>query len=122
MEVGITVAEPNTLRPTLVMLVAAVPPLASATPKTLATPLVPTASCALWPVGRLFVAVAETGRMTIAAKVVNLSQGAVSQQIKRLESFFETRLLAVYANRLCTSIGYCFGSFNNLRMTPGDNP
>ena len=40
---------------------------------------------------RTFVAVAETGRMTTAAKVVNLSQGAVSQQIKRLESFFETR-------------------------------
>lgn len=40
---------------------------------------------------RTFVAVAETGRMTTAARVVNLSQGAVSQQIKRLESFFETR-------------------------------
>jgi DNA-binding transcriptional LysR family regulator len=41
---------------------------------------------------RAFVAVAETGRMTAAAKVVNLSQGAVSQQIKRLESLFDTRL------------------------------
>jgi DNA-binding transcriptional LysR family regulator len=40
---------------------------------------------------RTFVAVAETGRMTTAAKLVNLSQGAVSQQIKRLEAFFEAR-------------------------------
>jgi DNA-binding transcriptional LysR family regulator len=37
---------------------------------------------------RTFLAVAETGRMTIAARVVNLSQGAVSQQIKRLEELF----------------------------------
>jgi DNA-binding transcriptional LysR family regulator len=41
---------------------------------------------------RAFVAVAETGRMTTAAKVVNLSQGAVSQQIKRLESLFGMEL------------------------------
>ncbi|MGC1548152.1 MAG: LysR family transcriptional regulator [Rhodanobacter sp.] len=41
---------------------------------------------------RAFVAVAETGRMTAAAKVVNLSQGAVSQQIKRLESLFDAKL------------------------------
>ena len=34
---------------------------------------------------RSFVAVAETGQMTAAAKVVNRSQGAVSQQIMRLE-------------------------------------
>jgi DNA-binding transcriptional LysR family regulator len=41
---------------------------------------------------RAFVAVAETGRMTTAAKVVNLSQGAVSQQIKRLETLFGAAL------------------------------
>jgi DNA-binding transcriptional LysR family regulator len=41
---------------------------------------------------RAFVAVAETGRMTTAARVVNLSQGAVSQQIKRLESLFQMNL------------------------------
>lgn len=41
---------------------------------------------------RAFIAVAETGRMTTAAKVVNLSQGAVSQQIKRLELLFEEPL------------------------------
>jgi DNA-binding transcriptional LysR family regulator len=41
---------------------------------------------------RAFVAVAETGRMTTAAKVIHRTQGAVSQQIKRLESLFEARL------------------------------
>jgi DNA-binding transcriptional LysR family regulator len=41
---------------------------------------------------RAFVAVAETGRMTTAARVVNLSQGAVSQQIKRLETLFRMNL------------------------------
>jgi len=41
---------------------------------------------------RAFIAVAETGSMTTAARVVNLSQGAVSQQIKRLESLFEEQL------------------------------
>lgn len=41
---------------------------------------------------RSFVAVAETGRMTTAARVVNLSQGAVSQQIKRLETLFRMNL------------------------------
>jgi DNA-binding transcriptional LysR family regulator len=42
---------------------------------------------------RAFVAVAETGHMTTAAKVIHRSQGAVSQQIKRLESVFGLRLL-----------------------------
>jgi DNA-binding transcriptional LysR family regulator len=41
---------------------------------------------------RAFVAVADTGRMTTAARVVNLSQGAVSQQIKRLETLFDCLL------------------------------
>jgi DNA-binding transcriptional LysR family regulator len=41
---------------------------------------------------RSFVAVAETGRMTTAARVVNLSQGAVSQQIRRLETLFRMNL------------------------------
>ena len=47
---------------------------------------------------RAFVAVAETGRMTTAARVVNLSQGAVSQQIKRLEELFGLRLFDRQAN------------------------
>jgi DNA-binding transcriptional LysR family regulator len=41
---------------------------------------------------RAFVAVADTGRMTTAARVVNLTQGAVSQQVKRLESLFGCEL------------------------------
>jgi DNA-binding transcriptional LysR family regulator len=46
---------------------------------------------------RSFVAVAETGRMTTAAKVVHRSQGAVSQQIKRLEDLFRTPLFERHA-------------------------
>jgi DNA-binding transcriptional LysR family regulator len=41
---------------------------------------------------RAFVAVAETGGMTSAGRLVNLTQAAVSQQIKRLEDIFETVL------------------------------
>ena len=41
---------------------------------------------------RAFIAVAETGRMTTAARIVHRTQGAVSQQIKRLESLFDARL------------------------------
>jgi DNA-binding transcriptional LysR family regulator len=41
---------------------------------------------------RAFVAVAETGRMTAAARIVNLTQGAVSQQIMRLEALFDLKL------------------------------
>lgn len=41
---------------------------------------------------RAFLAVAESGGMTIAAHSLNLTQGAVSQQIKRLESMFDTIL------------------------------
>jgi DNA-binding transcriptional LysR family regulator len=41
---------------------------------------------------RAFVAVADSGRMTAAAKVVHRTQGAVSQQVKRLESLFGCRL------------------------------
>ena len=41
---------------------------------------------------RAFIAVAETGRMTTAGKIVHRTQGAISQQIKRLEALFDTRL------------------------------
>lgn len=41
---------------------------------------------------RAFVAVAETGGMTAAGQTLNLTQAAVSQQIKRLEESFDTRL------------------------------
>ena len=41
---------------------------------------------------RAFLAVAETGGMTRAAQSLNLTQGAVSQQIKRLEDYFGKQL------------------------------
>jgi len=41
---------------------------------------------------RAFVAVAEYGGMTAAARTLNLTQGAVSQKIGRLESLFGTQL------------------------------
>ena len=41
---------------------------------------------------RAFVTVAETGGMTSAAKALNLTQAAVSQQIRRLEEFFGMQL------------------------------
>ena len=47
---------------------------------------------------RTFVAVAETGRMTTAARVVSRSQGAVSQQIKRLEELLRATLFARMAD------------------------
>ena len=49
---------------------------------------------------RSFVAVAETGQMTAAAKVVNRSQGAVSQQIMRLEEAFGLVLFARKKNQI----------------------
>lgn len=41
---------------------------------------------------RTFLAVAESGGMTSAAHTLNLTQGAVSQQIRRLETLFDTPL------------------------------
>jgi DNA-binding transcriptional LysR family regulator len=41
---------------------------------------------------RAFIAVAETGRMTQAAKVIHITQSAVSQRIRRLESLLELEL------------------------------
>jgi DNA-binding transcriptional LysR family regulator len=41
---------------------------------------------------RTFVTVAETGGMTSAAKALNLTQAAVSQQVRRLEEFFDAQL------------------------------
>lgn len=41
---------------------------------------------------RAFVATAETGGMTAAARLLNLTQGAVSQQIKRLEELLQKEL------------------------------
>lgn len=41
---------------------------------------------------RTFIAVVETGGMTSAARTLSLTQGAVSQQIKRLEALFDAEL------------------------------
>jgi DNA-binding transcriptional LysR family regulator len=41
---------------------------------------------------RAFLAVAETGGMTSAARLLNLTQAAVSQQVKRLEDAFGRQL------------------------------
>ncbi len=41
---------------------------------------------------RAFVTIAQTGNMTVAGRHLNLTQAAVSQQIKRLEEQFETEL------------------------------
>jgi DNA-binding transcriptional LysR family regulator len=43
---------------------------------------------------RTFVAVAESGSMTAAAGALNLTQGAVSQQVKRLEEMLGCQLFA----------------------------
>jgi DNA-binding transcriptional LysR family regulator len=43
---------------------------------------------------RTLVAVAETGGMTSAAKALNLTQAAVSQQVRRLEEHFDTLLFS----------------------------
>ncbi|MCJ8169153.1 LysR family transcriptional regulator [Atopomonas sediminilitoris] len=45
---------------------------------------------------RTFLAVAESGGMTPAAQALNLTQGAVSQKIQRLEALFETVLFERY--------------------------
>ncbi len=67
---------------------------------------------------RALLAVAETGGMTSAARSLNLTQAAVSQQIRRLEELFDTQIftrenkrptltpcgerLAAYARRMLT--------------------
>lgn len=53
---------------------------------------------------RAFVAVNETGSMTAAARRVHLSQGAVSQQIKRLEDLFDGALFERGGERLVLTV------------------
>lgn len=43
---------------------------------------------------RAFVAVAEAGSMTVAAGRLNVTQGAISQRVKRLEDFLQKQLFA----------------------------
>lgn len=52
------------------------------------------------PLVRTFVAVAELGSMTAAANRLHLTQGAVSQQIRRLEETFECALFLREGRRL----------------------
>src|ERR1700722_20887051 len=55
---------------------------------------------------RTFVAVAEHGSMTVAANSLHLTQGAVSQQIKRLEESFSCSLIDREGRRLeLTQVG-----------------
>lgn len=54
---------------------------------------------------RSFVAVAETGSMTTAAKQLHLTQAAVSQQIKRLEELLERPLFEREARKLTLTTG-----------------
>jgi len=49
---------------------------------------------------RTFIAVTETGGMTSGSRILNLTQAAVSQQIKRLEELFETALFDRRQRRL----------------------
>jgi DNA-binding transcriptional LysR family regulator len=49
---------------------------------------------------RSFVAVVETGTVTGAANLLNLTQAAVSQQVKRLEELFGTELFERHHKRL----------------------
>ena len=49
---------------------------------------------------RTFVAVADHGSMTVAANSLHLTQGAVSQQIKRLEESFACSLFDREGRRL----------------------
>jgi DNA-binding transcriptional LysR family regulator len=58
---------------------------------------------------RTFVAVADHGSMTVAANSLHLTQGAVSQQIKRLEESFACRLFEREGRRLeLTQVGERF--------------
>lgn len=49
---------------------------------------------------RTFLAVVDSGGVTAAAAVLNMSQAAASQQIKRLEETFDTRLFERQGRRL----------------------
>ena len=51
-------------------------------------------------VARAFLAVVETGSVTLAARELNLTQGAISQQIKRLEDLSESALFQRAGRRM----------------------
>lgn len=49
---------------------------------------------------RTFIAVADSGSMTVAANVLHMTQGAVSQQVKRLEDVLDCLLFVRKARKL----------------------
>ncbi|MGF6384421.1 DNA-binding transcriptional LysR family regulator [Paraburkholderia atlantica] len=49
---------------------------------------------------RTFVAVADSGSMTVAANLLHMTQGAVSQQVKRLEEVLDCLLFVRKTRRL----------------------
>jgi DNA-binding transcriptional LysR family regulator len=49
---------------------------------------------------RTFVAVADSGSMTVAANLLHMTQGAVSQQVKRLEDVLDCLLFVRKTRRL----------------------
>src|SRR5437667_9814986 len=51
-------------------------------------------------VARAFLAVVETGSVTLAARQLNLTQGAISQQIRRLEELSAGRLFVRAGRRV----------------------
>jgi DNA-binding transcriptional LysR family regulator len=51
-------------------------------------------------VARAFIAVIETGSVTLAARQLNLTQGAISQQLRRLEELADHRLFSRAGRRL----------------------
>lgn len=54
-------------------------------------------------VARAFLAVVETGSVTLAARQLNLTQGAISQQIRRLEELSVVRLFVRAGRRVVPS-------------------
>ncbi|MEM6497166.1 MAG: LysR family transcriptional regulator, partial [Pseudomonadota bacterium] len=53
---------------------------------------------------RAFIAVVDTGSVTGAARLLNRTQAAVSQQIKRLEELFGTELFAREHKRITLAL------------------
>ena len=51
-------------------------------------------------VARAFLTVVETGSVTLAARQLNLTQGAISQQIRRLEELSVGRLFVRAGRRV----------------------
>jgi DNA-binding transcriptional LysR family regulator len=55
-------------------------------------------------VARAFIAVIETGSVTLAARQLNLTQGAISQQLRRLEELADHRLFVRAGRRIVPTL------------------